>query len=281
MNKSRRNWKKNSAFLGLLIILFMFIIAFLSPLVVTYKPYQTNLKAGQRLKAPSKEHLLGTDDLGRDILSRMVYGARVSLSVGFVAVGISVIIGVVLGAVSGYYGGWIDILIMRVVEIVMCFPRIFLILMLLAFLGPNIIMVMAVIGFTGWTGLARLVRAEFLSLKERDYVLAARALGASNLRIIFKHILPNALAPVYVSATLGVGGAILIESALSFLGLGVQVPTPSWGNILTSGMHYIESAWWLMLFPGLAILITVLSYNLLGEGIREILDPRLKEYGQR
>jgi peptide/nickel transport system permease protein len=193
-----------------------------------------------------------------------------------VAVLISVVIGVIVGALAGYFGGWVDILIMRIVEIIMCFPRIFLILMLIAFLGPNILIVMAVIGLTGWTGLARLVRAEFLSLKKRDYVEAGRALGAGDIRIIFKHILPNALSPVYVSAILGVGGAILIESSLSFLGLGVQIPTPSWGNILTAGMHYIESAWWLMLFPGLAILITVLSYNIVGEALRDILDPRLK-----
>jgi peptide/nickel transport system permease protein len=198
-----------------------------------------------------------------------------------VAVLLSLVIGVTVGAIAGYFGGWVDTLIMRLVEIVMCFPRIFLILMLIAFLGPNILIVMAVIGFTGWTGLARLVRAEFLSLKERDYVQAARALGAGNRRIIFKHILPNALSPVYVSAVLGVGGAILIESSLSFLGLGVQIPTPSWGNILTSGMNYIESAWWLMLFPGLAILVTVLSYNIVGEALRDLLDPRLKGFNQK
>ncbi len=278
MNRATRSWRRRTAYLGLSIIIAMFIVAIFAPYIATYNPTQTNLRPGARLQFPSRKHLLGTDELGRDVFSRMVYGARISLTVGFVAVGIALLIGVTLGAISGYFGGWIDIVIMRFVEIVMCFPRLFLILMLIAFLGPNIIIVMAVIGLTGWCGLARLVRAEFLSLKQRDYIQAARALGASDFRIIFRHILPNALGPVYVSATLGVGGAILTESALSFLGLGVQIPNPSWGNILTSGMSYIESAWWLMLFPGLAILVTVLSYNLVGEALRDLTDPRLRGY---
>jgi len=278
MSRVTRSWRRRTAYLGLSIIIAMFIVAIFAPYIATYNPTQTNLRPGARLQSPSREHFLGTDELGRDVFSRMVYGARISLTVGFVAVGIALLIGVTLGAISGYFGGWIDIVIMRFVEIVMCFPRLFLILMLIAFLGPNIVIVMAVIGLTGWCGLARLVRAEFLSLKQRDYIQAARALGASDFRIIFRHILPNALGPVYVSATLGVGGAILTESALSFLGLGVQIPNPSWGNILTSGMSYIESAWWLMLFPGLAILITVLSYNLVGEALRDLTDPRLKGY---
>ena len=279
--KNKRDFRKKYAQMGLAVILIMFLVAVFANFIAPYDPEEINLEPDARLQPPTLTHLLGTDDLGRDVFSRMVYGARISLSVGFVAVFLSLVIGVKVGAIAGYFGGWVDTLIMRVVEIVMCFPRIFLILMLIAFLGPNIIIVMAVIGLTGWTGLARLVRAEFLSLKERDYVQAARALGAGDRRIIFKHILPNALSPVYVSAVLGVGGAILIESSLSFLGLGVQIPTPSWGNILTSGMHYIESAWWLMLFPGLAILITVLSYNLVGETLRDILDPRLKGFNQK
>ncbi len=277
----KKDFRKKYAAVGLAVILVMFLIAVFANFIAPYDPEEINLAPGARLQAPSLKHLLGTDDLGRDVFSRMVYGARISLSVGFVAVGLSLIIGVTVGAIAGYFGGWVDILLMRIVEIIMCFPRIFLILMLIAFLGPNILIVMAVIGLTGWTGLARLVRAEFLSLKERDYVHAARALGAGDRRIIFRHILPNALSPVYVSAVLGVGGAILIESSLSFLGLGVQIPTPSWGNILTTGMHYIESAWWLMLFPGLAILITVLSYNLVGETLRDVLDPRLKGFNQK
>jgi len=207
----------------------------------------------------------------------MVYGARVSLSVGFIAVFISLSIGIFLGGLSGYYGGKVDAVIMRLVEVMYCFPTIFLIMMVITFLGPSIINVMIVIGLTSWPGLCRLVRAEFLTLRERDFVYAAKVQGVSDLRLIFRHILPNAMAPVYVSATLSVGAAILIESALSFLGLGVQIPTPSWGNILTAGKNYIDYAWWLTFFPGFSILLTVLGFNLIGESLRERLDPRLKE----
>ena len=193
------------------------------------------------------------------------------------AVGIATLIGLFIGALAGYYGGWVDSALMRLVDLMLCFPTLFLILAVIALLGPSIWNIMAVIGLTGWMGVARLVRAEFLSLREREFVTAARALGAGDTRLILRHMLPNALTPVMVSATLGVAGAILTESALSFLGLGVQPPTPSWGNILTAGKDNIEIAWWLSVFPGLAILITVMSYNLLGEGIREAIDPRLKE----
>jgi peptide/nickel transport system permease protein len=207
----------------------------------------------------------------------MLYGSRISLSVGLIAVVISVLIGLTLGGISGYYGGRTDLVIMRVVELMYCFPTFFLIMMIITFLGPGIVNVMIVIGLTSWPGLCRLVRAEFLSLRERDFVYSAKIQGVSDLRIIFRHILPNAMGPVYVSATLSVGGAILIESALSFLGLGVQIPVPSWGNILTNGKYYMDYAWWMTVFPGLAILITVLSINLIGEGLREKMDPRLKE----
>lgn len=262
---------------GAIIVLFMFCVAIFAPVLATHDPHQLNLSPEVRLQSPSKEHLFGTDDLGRDLFSRMVYGARISLSVGFIAVAIMLVIGVTLGALAGYYGRWVDTLIMRFVEVMMCFPRFYLILMILAFLGPSIIFVMIVIGLTSWTGLARLVRAEFLSLREREYAIAARALGASDLRIAFRHILPNALAPVFVSITLSLGGAILIESGLSFLGLGVQIPTPSWGNIISTGRFYMDSAWWLTVFPGLAILVTVLSFYLVGDGLRTILDPRLRK----
>ncbi len=194
--------------------------------------------------------------------------------VGFVAIGIAVTIGSLVGLASGYYGGWVDTLLMRFVDVMLCFPTFFLILAVIAFLSPSIWIIMVVIGVTGWMGVARLVRAEVLVIREMDYIQAARCIGCSDLRIILRHILPNALSPVLVAATLGVAGAILTESALSFLGIGVQPPTPSWGNILTSGKDYIEFAWWLSLFPGLAILVTVLAYNLLGEGIRDALDPR-------
>jgi peptide/nickel transport system permease protein len=226
--------------------------------------------------APSLQHPFGTDDLGRDVLSRMIWGSQISLAVGFVAVGISTAMGILLGSFAGYYGKWIDSIIMRFVDMMLCFPSFFLILTVIAFVGPNILNIMIIIGLTSWMGVARLVRAEFLSLKEREFVLAARASGANDLRIIFIHILPNAMAPVFVSAILGVAAAVLVESSLSFLGLGVQPPTPSWGNILTDGKANIEIAWWLSVFPGLAILVTVLGYNLLGEGLRDALDPRFK-----
>ena len=235
------------------------------------------IDVGQSLLPPSMEHPFGTDDLGREVFIRMLYGARISLLVGFVAVGISTIIGIILGALAGYYGSWVDALVMRFVDIMLCFPTFFLILAVIAFLDPSIWNIMIVIGLTSWMGIARLIRAEFLSLRQRDFVLAAQALGASDLRLIFRHILPNAMSPVLVSATLGVAGAILTESALSFLGIGVQPPTPSWGNMLIIGKQTLGSAWWLSVFPGLAILITVFGYNLLGEGIRDALDPRLKE----
>ncbi|MDO9462763.1 MAG: ABC transporter permease, partial [Deltaproteobacteria bacterium] len=229
------------------------------------------------LEPPSYNHPLGTDQLGRDVLSRIIWGGRISLMVGFVAVGIAMVIGVFLGAMAGYYGGYVDTVIMRFVDIMLCFPTFFLILAVVALLEPSIWNIMVVIGATGWMGMARLIRAEILSIKERDYVLAARALGASHTRIIWRHIIPNAMAPVLVAATLGVAAAILTESALSFLGIGVQPPTPSWGNILTAGKDSIEVAWWLSFYPGMAILITVLGYNLLGEGIRDAIDPRLRE----
>jgi peptide/nickel transport system permease protein len=260
---------------GLVLVAGMGVVALASPWLAPYDPNFIDLQ--EVLMPPSPAHLLGTDTLGRDVLSRIIFGARVSLLVGFVAVGIATLIGLLVGALAGYYGGWVDQALMRLVDLMLCFPTLFLILAVIAVLGPNIWNIMVVIGLTGWMGVARLVRAEFLSLKEREFVVAARALGASDARLMWRHLLPNALTPVMVSATLGVAGAILVESALSFLGLGVQPPTPSWGNILTMGKDNLEIAWWLSFFPGLAILVTVMSYNLLGEGIREAIDPRLKE----
>ncbi len=262
------------ALVGGAIVLAMFLLAAIASLV---NGDPSAIDVGQSLLPPGPAHLFGTDDLGRDVLLRMLYGARISLLVGFVAVGISCLIGIFLGSLAGYYGGWVDTLIMRFVDIMLCFPTFFLILAVIAFLDPSIWNIMIVIGLTSWMGVARLIRAEFLSLRQRDFVLAAQALGVSDYRLIFRHILPNAISPVLVSATLGVAGAILTESALSFLGIGVQPPTPSWGNMLIVGKQTLGSAWWLSVFPGLAILITVLGYNLLGEGIRDALDPRLKE----
>lgn len=262
------------ALVGGVVVVALFLISLLAPLISPYDPNAIN--AWKVLSPPSLQHWFGTDELGRDVFSRILLGARISLKVGFVAVGIAVTIGTVVGLLSGYYSGLVDATLMRLVDIMLCFPAFFLILAVITFLEPSIWYIMMVIGLTGWMGVARLVRAETLSIREMDYILAARCIGCSNTRIIFRHILPNAISPVLVSATLGVAGAILTESALSFLGIGVQPPTPSWGNILTSGKDYIEFAWWLSLFPGLAILVTVLAYNLLGEGIRDALDPRVK-----
>jgi len=262
------------ALAGFIIVASMFVLAALAS-VIGGDPGAIDVS--QRLQPPGWAHLLGTDDLGRDVFTRMLYAARISLLVGFVAVGIATLIGVFLGALSGFYGGWVDSVIMRFVDIMLCFPSFFLILAVIAFLEPSIWNIMAIIGLTSWMGVARLVRAEFLSLRERDFVLAARAIGARDSRVIFRHILPNALSPVLVSATLGVAGAILTESALSFLGIGVQPPTPSWGNMLIAGKQTLGTAWWLSAFPGLAILLTVLGYNLLGEGIRDLFDPRMQD----
>ena len=270
-----RHFKKNRLGVGgLVIIVIVFFIAIFAPFLSLYDPGKTDVSL--KLKSPSFQHYLGTDQLGRDVFSRMLYGSQISLSVGFVAVGISILIGILVGAMAGYKGGWVDSLLMRFVDIMLSFPSFFLILTVVAILRPNIYNVMIVIGITSWEGTARFVRAEFLSLRERDYVQAARALGVKDRRIIFRHILPNALAPVFVTASLGVASAILIEAGLSFLGFGVQPPAPSWGNILTEGRTYIFDAWWLTVFPGLAILITVLSFNLFGEGLRDALDPRLR-----
>ncbi|MBW2518990.1 MAG: ABC transporter permease, partial [Deltaproteobacteria bacterium] len=255
----RRLRYNRMAMSGAVIVLLMFMLAVIAPFVGR-DPGAIDISA--RLQPPSFQHLLGTDDLGRDVFVRILYGARISLMVGFVAVGIATFIGIVLGALAGYYGRWVDGIIMRFVDIMLCFPAFFLILAVIAFLDPSIWNIMVIIGLTGWMGVARLVRAEFLSLRERDFVLAAKAIGARDSRIIFRHILPNALSPVLVSATLGIAGAILTESALSFLGIGVQPPTPSWGNMLIAGKQTLGSAWWLSVFPGLAILVTVLGYNL-------------------
>jgi len=260
------------ALAGFIIIMVMFLLAMLAPWIAPYDPDAFDVKA--ILLGPSWQHWMGTDGLGRDVFSRMLFGGRISLLVGLVAVGISTAIGIVLGALAGYYRGWVDTVIMRLVDIMLSIPSFFLILAVIAFLTPSIINIMIVIGLTSWMGVTRLVRAEFLTLSNREFVLASRTLGAKDIRLIFIHLLPNSLTPIIVSAVLGVAGAVLLESGLSFLGLGVQAPQASWGNILTDGKEYIQFAWWLSLYPGMAILLTVLGYNLLGEGLRDALDPR-------
>ena len=261
--------------LGLGIVLVMSLAALCAPLLAPYDPNALHLD--HILEPPSSMFWLGTDRLGRDVFSRLLYGGQISLWVGFVAVGISVSIGTGLGLISGYFGGLVDEGIMRGVDIMLCFPSFFLILSVIAFLEPSLTNIMIVIGLTSWMGVARLVRAETLSLRQRDFVSAARLSGCSTCRILLRHILPNTLAPVLISATLGVAGAILVESGLSFLGLGVQPPTASWGNMLMEGKTVLEDAPWLSFYPGVAILVTVLGYNLLGESLRDLLDPRLKK----
>lgn len=260
------------ALIGAVLVILMFIVSAAASRLAPYDP--NHPEPHNRLRPPSSGHIMGTDALGRDVLSRLIWGSRVSLKVGFVAVGLTTAIGLLLGAAAGYYGGLVDGLIMSFCDLMLCFPSMFLILAVIAMLEPSIWNVMIVIGLTSWMGVTRLIRAEFITLKNQDFTLAARALGASDFRLILHHLLPNALAPVLVSATLGVAGAILLESGLSFLGLGVQPPTATWGVMLADGKDYIDHAWWLSFYPGLAILITVLSYNLVGEGLRDALDPR-------
>lgn len=223
-------------------------------------------------------NLLGTDEVGRDVMVRMIYGARVSLSVGFFSVGIATMLGIIIGSIAGYFGGWIDIAISRVIELIICFPTFFLTLTIIAFLEQrSILNIMLVIGLTGWTGTARLIRGEILKEKQLDYVTGARALGAKPYRIIFYHILPNSLSPVLVGISFGIAGAILSESGLSFLGLGVATPTATWGELLNEGRDSPLSNWWLTMFPGIAIFIAMTTYNLIGEGLRDAMDPRLKK----
>ena len=243
---------------------------------VPHSPLSQNLRG--RKGPPSSNHWLGTDDRGRDVLARMIWGTRISISIGFVSVGIAVTIGVLFGALGGYYGGWVDILLQRLIEVMMCFPAFFLILSIIAFVRPSIWNIMAVIGATGWMGVARLIRGEFLKLRESEFALAARASGLPDRRVMFRHLLPNALAPVLVSATFGIAGAILTESALGFLGFGVQPPTASWGELLKQSQRLVSSGvWWLVTFPGVAIFVTVTAFNLVGEGLRDAMDPRLRE----
>ncbi len=267
-------FKRNKlALVSLLFILLVIVAAIFAPYISPYNPDKINVNV--ILQPPSFTHWLGTDQLGRDVFSRLIYGSRISIEVGFIAVSISLFIGVITGAFSGYYSGLIDSLLMRFVDIMLTFPSFFLILAISAILKPSIINIMIIIGLTSWMGVARIVRAEFIQNRQKDYVLAAKASGASDLYIIFSEILPNCIAPILVSATLGIAGAILIQASLAFLGIGIMPPTASWGGMLSRGKTYIMIAWWLTLFPGLAILMTVLSFNLIGEAVRDALDPKV------
>ncbi len=234
----------------------------------------TDVDLASRLQPPDGRHMLGTDDVGRDVLARMIHGARVSLTVGLLATAIALVIGSLLGALAGYYGGAADWIVSRVIEVVLCFPFLILVLGIVALFGPSLYTIMIALGLTSWTTEARLVRGEFLRLRELDFAQAARASGARDPRIILRHLLPNAFAPVLVSASFGVAAAILTESALSFLGFGVPLPTATWGSILHAAQENIEYSWWLVVFPGAAIFLTVAAFNVIGDRVRDALDPR-------
>jgi len=270
-----RRLKKNKlAMIGLGIIIFLIIVAIFAPLISPYNPIE-RIKEESSL-SPGRAHLFGTDLLGRDIFSRVVYGSRISLEVGIIAVGISVAIGLFFGALAGYFGNVPDVVIMRMADIFFAFPYILGAIAIMTVLGPGLMNIFIAIGILGWASFARIFRGSILSIKNKEYIEAARALGASNFRIIIKHIFPNAFAPIIVYATMNVGTAIIVEAALSFLGLGVQPPTPAWGKMLSESLNYIDIAPWMMFFPGLAIVITVLGFVLLGDGLRDAFDPRLK-----
>ena len=262
------------AVIGLVVITILALMAIAAPLVAPYEYQAQNLL--QSRQPPSPEHTLGTDNFGRDVLSRVIYGGRVSLSVGLVAVGIYEAIAIILGAVAGYYGGASDWIIGRLVDVVMTFPSLMVIIFMVAVLGPSVFNCMLAIGILGWTGPTRLVRGQFLQLRQTDYVLAARASGAGDARIMFRHILPGGVAPLVVNATFGVASAILTEAGLSFLGLGVQPPTASWGNMMSAAQQLtiLEQMPWLWLPPGIAIMLAVLSINFVGDGLRDALDPK-------
>jgi peptide/nickel transport system permease protein len=272
-----RHFRKNRlAMLGLAVMVILYVVTLVTPLIAPYDPSEQGNIVLTRYLPPSLEHLMGTDKFGRDIFSRVLYGARISLTIGFIAVGISITLGTLVGALSGYFGRWVDAVLMRFTDMMLSFPRLVLLIVVIALFEPNIYLVVIVLGLTGWMGTARLVRGEVLSLREREFVQAARALGMGDGRIIFRHIIPNTMAPVIVSATLGIGQTILTEASLSFLGLGVQPPTPSWGNMVADGRDALITAWWIATFPGIAIVLTVVAFNLLGDGLRDALDPRLR-----
>ncbi len=274
-NAWKRLKRNRPAMAGLVVIILLMLMAVFAPYLAPYDPYKQCLD--DQLRPPSRKYPLGTDDLGRDIASRIIYGSRISLTVGFVAEGITLVIGVTLGAISGYFGGGVDNLIMRLTDMMFAFPDLLFAIAIMFVLGPGIYNVFIALALVGWAGMARLVRGQVLAVREREFVEAARAVGDRDLRIIARHVLPNCLAPVIVSATLGIPGAIMAEAGLSFLGLGAQPPSPSWGGMIAIGKGYLRFAPWFSVYPGLAIMITVLAFNLFGDGLRDALDPRLRQ----
>jgi len=273
-NSIRRLTKNTGAMVGLVVVVALVLVAVFAPNLAPHPPNRQNPL--RSLQPPSAEHRLGTDQFGRDILSRLIYGTRVSLRVGLIAVGIAALIGVPFGLIAGYYGGWLDMLISRIVDLMLAFPGILLALVIVSILGPSLFNVMVAVGIAASPNYARVVRGSVLAAKENVYVESARAVGARVRGILGRHILPNILAPVIVLATLGTAGAILSAAALSFLGLGAQPPTAEWGAMLSEGRNYMRLAWWVTTFPGLAIMVTVLAVNLLGDGLRDSLDVRMR-----
>lgn len=272
-----RHFRRNDlAMIGLAGMIVLYLVALLAPFLAPYNPIAQHDILHTSYLAPSLAHWFGTDRFGRDVLSRVVYGARISLAIGFIAVAIAVTLGTLIGAVAGYFGGRVDAVLMRFTDMVLAFPRLVLLIMIVALFTPSLWLIILVLGLTQWPGTARIVRGEVLSLREQEYVQAARALGLSRSRIILRHVVPNVLAPVIVTATLGIGNTIVLEAGLSFLGLGVQAPTPSWGNMVNDGRQNLIGAWWVATMPGLAIVATVLAFNLVGDGLRDALDPRLR-----
>ena len=272
---ARRRFAENQlAMVALYIIVFLYVIAALAPILAPYDPSAIENVLETRYLAPSGQHLFGTDEFGRDLFSRALYGAAVSLSVGLLAVLIAVSIGTVYGAAAGYFGGFIDNALMRIVDVIIAFPTFFLMLMLVGIFEANITFLVIILGLTSWTGTARFIRGEVLSLKEREFIEGSRAIGLPDRLIIFRHLIPNAMAPVLVSAALMVGGMIAAEAGLSFLGIGIRPPTPSWGNMISAGQDALLVAWWVAFFPGVLLALTILSLNLLADGLRDALDPK-------
>jgi peptide/nickel transport system permease protein len=276
--RGRETWRRfkrhRQAILGLALIVLLTGTALLAPALAPYDPDAQADIVATRYQAPSVSHPMGTDRFGRDIFSRVLYGARISLSIGLLAILIAITLGTAIGAIAGFFGGRLDTVLMRGVDLLLSFPRLVLLVVLVALFEPSIALVTLVLGLTGWMGVSRIVRGQVLTVREMEFVTAARVLGFGRARILTRHVLPNVLTPVIVAATLGIGNTILAEAALSFLGLGVQPPTASWGNMVASGRDAMLDAWWITTFPGLAIVFTVMAFNLVGDGLRDALDPR-------
>jgi peptide/nickel transport system permease protein len=273
---SRQFRRNKPALVGLAIIIILYLVAVLAPLIAPYDPIAQQDIARTAFMSPQSGNWLGTDRFGRDVLSRIIYGARISLAIGFIATLISITIGTLFGALAGYFGGRVDAVIMRFTDMVLAFPRLVLLIMIVALFGPSLTMIILVLGLTQWPGTTRIVRGDVLSLREREFIHAAQALGMSQARIIMRHLIPNVMAPVIVAATLGIGNTIVLEAGLSFLGLGVAPPTPTWGSMVAEGRDNLLGAWWVATFPGLTIVLVVLAFNLVGDGLRDALDPRLR-----